>query len=59
MQGSGELRVNQLRNGGRWNYLGTTPCRNSVTLTAEGPLSTCADAVAFDPVGANLGTVSR
>src|SRR5437867_2861190 len=55
------LRVNQLRNGGRWNYLGTYSLarKTSVTLTAEGPLSTCADAVAFDPVGANLGAISQ
>jgi hypothetical protein len=42
---------NQLQNGGQWNYLGIydlesgTNC--SVTITAEGAPSTCADAVKF------------
>jgi hypothetical protein len=55
-RGTTRVKVNQLQKGGRWNYIGTYSLGKTpgVTLTADGPLSTCADAVAFDPVGGKL-----
>jgi len=53
--GTARVFVNQTKNAGTWNVLGTYPfkagVRYKVTITAQpSPASTCADAVKFAPV---------
>jgi len=61
--GTTRVYINQQQNGGRWNSLGTYPFATStsykVTITAQGSLTACADAVKFVHVsGGNIPPVA-
>ena len=52
--GSLSINVNQLKNGGKWNYLGKWSFGSEalVTIRSFGPGTTCADAVKLTPTSA-------